>query len=254
VDHVAFEVPGVEPATLQPPARPSARRVTAAPVAPRHDLYRVIHAGLRLCMHEALGAVGRMDPTDPADVAAVTLRMNELIALFRGHLEKENAYIHPALEARRAGSTARIAHDHAEHVVGFARLAADVQGLRTATSGTRSHAARTLYRDLAAFVADNLVHMAAEEADHNAALWAEYTDEELAAIERAIVGSIPPAMLTAHLRWMVPANPPADRLELLRRVRAAAPAEAFDATLAMLMPHLGDREWTKLLDGLRGPG
>ncbi len=229
--------------------RPSPRR-RALPATPRHDLYRNIHAGLRLCMGDALSAVGRMDADDPADVAAVTLQMNELIVLFRGHLEKENAWVHPALEARRPGSTARIAHDHEDHVAAFARLAADLLALRNAPTSRRGAAARALYRDLAAFVADNLVHMAAEETDHNAVLWSTHSDEELVGIERAIVGSIAPPLKSAYMRWIVPAIPHADRVTLLSALRASAPAEAFDATLAMLKPHLAHRDWAKLVAGL----
>jgi hypothetical protein len=226
-------------------------RRRASPAAPRHDLYRNIHGGLRLCMGEALAAVGRMDADDPADVAAVTLQMNELLALFRGHLEKEDTFVHPALEARRSGSTARIAHDHAEHLSAFARLAADLLALREASAQGRFAAARSLHRDLAAFVADNLVHMAAEEADHNAVLWSTHTDAELVALEQAIVASIAPPLRTAYMRWIVPAIPHADRVSMLSALRESAPAEAFDATLAMLMPHLGQRDWAKLMAALR---
>jgi hypothetical protein len=233
----------------------TAPRRTASPAAPRHDLYRNIHGGLRLCMGEALAAVGRMDADDPADVAAVTLQMNELLALFSGHLEKENTFVHPALEARRHGSTSRIAHDHVEHLSAFARLAADLQALREPSTPRRRAAARALQRDLAAFVADNLVHMAAEETDHNAVLWSTHTDAELVALEQAIVASIAPPLRTAFMRWIVPAIPHADRVSLLSALRDSAPAEAFDATLAMLMPHLSQRDWAKLVSTLRsGPG
>jgi Hemerythrin HHE cation binding domain len=225
-------------------------RRRALPETARHDLYRNIHAGLRMCMGDALSAVGRMDADDPSDVAAVTLQMNELITLFRGHLEKENAWVHPALEARQPGSTARIAHDHDDHVAAFARLADDVLALRTAPSPRRSGAARTLYRDLAAFVADNLAHMAAEETDHNAVLWSTHSDEELVGIERAIVGSIAPPLKSAYMRWIVPAIPHAERVAMMSALRAAAPAEAFDATLAMLKPHLAHRDWAKLVAAL----
>jgi hypothetical protein len=224
------------------------------PAASRHDLYRNIHGALRLCMGDALAAVGRMDADDPADVAAVTLRMNELLALFRAHLEKEDTFVHPALEARQPGATTRIAHDHAEHLAGFARLAADVQALREGSTPKRRAAARTLHRDLAAFVAANLVHMAAEESDHNAVLWSTHTDAELIALEQSIVASVAPALRSASLRWMVPAIPHADRVALLSALREAAPAEAFDAALAMLMPHLSQRDWAKLMAALRsGP-
>ena len=217
------------------------------PATPRHELYRNIHAGLRLCMGDALSAVGRMDADDAADVAAVTLQVNELLVLFRGHLEKENAWIHPALEARQPGSTARIAHDHEDHVAAFAQIAEDVLALRNAPASRRSAAARVLYRDLAAFVADNLVHMAVEEAEHDAVLWSTHSDEELVGIERAIVGSIAPPLKSAYLRWIVPAIPHAERVAVMSALRTSAPAEAFDATLAMLKPHLAHRDWAKLV-------
>ena len=232
------------------PAIHATLRRRALPETPRHDLYRNIHAGLRLCMADALAAVGCMDENDPADLAAVILQMNELIVLFRGHLEKENAWIHPALEARQPGLTARIAHDHEDHLEAFARLADDVLALRTALAPRRGVAARVLYRDLAAFVADNLVHMAAEEADHNAVLWSSYSDEELIGIERAIVESIAPPLKSAYMRWIVPAIPHGDRVALMSALRASAPAEAFDATLAMLKPHLAQRDWAKLVAAL----
>lgn len=250
MENAAFDMALIESgAAIAHTTRASPRRAPLSAV-PRHDLYRKIHNGLRLCMQEALAAVGRMDPDDPAEIGAVTLRMTELITLFRGHLEAENAFIHPAIEARRAGATSRIAHDHAEHLTGFARLAADVQALRAAATGQRDAAARTLYRDLAAFVADNLVHMAAEESEHNAALWATHSDEELLAIEKSIVASIAPDKMFAYLRWMVPAIPHAQRMTMLSNLRASAPAEAFDAALAMLMPHLAEGEWTKLMAAL----
>ena len=225
-------------------------RRRALPETARHDLYRNIHAGLRMCMGDALSAVGRMDADDPADVAAVVLQMNELITLFRGHLDKENAWVHPALEARKPGSTARIAHDHEDHVAAFAQIAEDLSALRNAPASRRGAAARVLYRDLTAFVADNLVHMAAEESDHNAVLWSTHSDEELVGIERAIVGSIAPPLKSAYMRWIVPAIPHAERVAVMSALRASAPAEAFDATLAMLKAHLAHRDWAKLVSAL----
>jgi len=249
-EHSAFDPAVVaSSAAIVRTTRSSAQRAALAAV-PRHNLYRKIHLGLRVCMSDALAAIGRIDTDDPADVAAITQQMSELIMLFRGHLEVEDAFIHPAIEARRPGATARIAHDHAEHVAAFAALVADVQALRDAPRSQRDAAARALYRDLAAFVADNLVHMAAEESDHNAVLWATYSDDELLAIEKAIIASIAPAKMFVYLRWIVPAIPPAERLAMMSAMRESAPAEAFDATLQMLMPHLADRDWAKLMAGL----
>jgi hypothetical protein len=241
--------PSIDAIGAAPPERGAGIRKPALRSVPRHDLYFRIHAALRVCMTEAMTAVARMDPDDPADVSAVVMRMQELITLFSGHLANEDAFIHPAMEARRPGSTARTAHDHAEHVQGFARLDRDVRALRSALPAQRTDAAACLGRDLAAFVADNLVHMAAEERDNNGVLWSTHTDDELAAIESSIVASIPPQKLSSHLRWMVPALPPKERVALMRTVRTCAP-QVFDATLALVQPYLTDREWMKLVGGL----
>ena len=122
--------------------------------------------------------------------------------------------------------------------------------MRTAPASRRGAAARVLYRDLAAFVADNLVHMAVEESDHNAVLWSTHSDDELIGIERAIVGSIAPPLKSAYMRWIVPAIPHAERVAVMSALRANAPAEAFDATLAMLKAHLAHRDWAKLVSAL----
>ncbi len=231
---------------IEAPVRPAAHAARPA----RHDLYRRPHAGLRACMCEALTAVARADPADPADLSALTLRMRELVAMFETHLHHENTLVHPAIEARRPGATAPIALDHEDHVQALARLAADVEAIRSATQDRRPDALSVLSRDLGAFVADNLVHMAAEERDNNAALWEAFTDEEILAIEARIIGSVPPAQMMGNLRWMVPALPPAERLAMMKRLRAVVPAPAFEAALAAIEPHLDDREWSKLAEGL----
>ena len=156
----------------------------------------------------------------------------------------------PGARSAAACTTACIAHDHVDHAAALARLAEDLLALRNALASWRGAAARTLYRDLAAFVADNLVHMAAEESDHNEVLWSTHSDEELVGIERAIVDSIPPPVKSAYMRWIVPAIPHGDRVALMSALRASAPAEAFDATLGMLKPHLAHRDWGKLVAAL----
>lgn len=57
-----------------------------------------------------------------------------------------------------------------------------------------------LERLLALFVADDVQHMHVEETAHDAVLWAHYSDDELMAIEQAIVASIPPPATSRHGR------------------------------------------------------
>ena len=83
--------------------------------APRVDLYRPIHKALRAFMADTLVAVGSMDTNDDSEVEATLERARSLLELLTLHLEEENRFVHPAMEARRPGSASEAAHDHIEH-------------------------------------------------------------------------------------------------------------------------------------------
>jgi hypothetical protein len=229
--------------------------VTAqATSAGRHDLYQGIHKGLRLCMTRALTELGCMDPADDADVARTLERMSDMLTLFALHLEDENRFVHPVLHARAPGSADRTAGDHVGHEEAIATLRDTTEDLRSATGPARAAAARGLYRRLALFVAENLEHMHFEETHNMAVLWSTCSDEELMAIEHAIVASIPPALMARCLHWMLPALPHAERVAMLQGMRGdAAPAGVFEATLAIARAQLDARDFQKLEAALAGP-
>jgi len=234
---------------------PSEAKLFTAPAttaaAPRVDIYAGIHKAMRAMMMDTLHAVGRMDVHDGAELHAACERVLELGDACTGHLEHENGFIHPAMEARRPGSSRHVAGEHAEHLAAIAELRRAVSGLCAASRGpAREQAALALYRKLALFVAENFVHMHAEEIEHNQVLWACYGDDELQALEGRIVASLPPAENLMYLRWMVPAMAPAERAALLAGMQAAAPAPVLAAVLDTVQPHLSQRDWAKLSSAL----
>jgi hypothetical protein len=216
----------------------------------RLDLYTGVHKGLRGLMADTLIAVGKLDSENSAQFTHTVGRVAELLLFCRLHLEKENAFVHPAIEARRPGGSQAIADDHVHHVESLSALEADLQALERSAESARPRAAAALYRRLALFVAENFVHMHAEEAEHNALLWELYSDEELLALQRALVGSIPPPQKVMFLRWMVPCMTPPERLALLSEIRETAPPQAFTALLEAMRAHLSESEWSRLLAGL----
>lgn len=219
--------------------------------APRMDIYVGIHKALRAMMLDTLLAVGRIDVHDAAATRAVCDRVLALAALCASHLGHENDFIHPAMEARRPGSSGRVAGEHAEHLAAIAALREAVACLDTARhTAARTEAALRLYRALALFVGENFVHMHLEESQHNQVLWSCYSDDELRALEGAIVASLPPAENLCVLRWMVPAMTPDERAGLLGGLQMAVPATVFEAVLQALEPHLTPREWTRLMRAL----
>jgi hypothetical protein len=225
------------------------RQVSAAQAA-RVDMYAGIHKALRALMADTLLAVGRMDSEDELAFGEATERVLQLLDFCRSHLRHENEFVHPAIEARAAGASALIAHEHEEHEQHIDSLGRAVGALRSVAPRDRAASALDLYRELALFIAHNFQHMHVEETAHNAVLWARYTDAELLAIHQALVASIPPQEMMFAIRWLVPFMNPAERTALLSDMQAHAPAPAFAAALDIVRPHLSQQEWAKLARSL----
>ena len=219
----------------------------------RENLYAGIHKALRAMMADTLLAVGRADPSDPQDVADASGRVIALMALCEAHVQHENSFVHPAIEARTPGVCGEVAQDHVEHLHHIQRLRAAAQQLPTLGAQLQAGALHALYLELSLFVADNLQHMHVEETRHNAALWSAYTDAELHAIHDALVATIEPADMMQVMRWMLPQMHALERLQVLGGMRQGAPAPVFQAVLDVVQPHLSPRDWAKLTQGLGLP-
>lgn len=222
----------------------------AATGAGRADFYAGIHKALRMFMSHTLCQLGSTDPGSDAEVAATLALLERLLATCELHLKDENQFVHPALEAARAGSSSRIAGEHEHHAEAIADLR-DLAGLVRDSRGTaRAAACRRLYRALALFVADNFQHMHVEETAHNAVLWAHYTDAELLAIERALVASIPPAAMFEALHWFLPALNAPERAAMLGGMQQGMPPEPFAAVLEIARRTLSPPAHAALLRAL----
>ena len=240
MEHAAT-LPAIDAGSASLPAKP-----------PCHDIYALIHKALRAAMSDVLVTVGRLDAADTREVSDAVVRVRELLDFCQEHLETENAFVHPAMEARRPGSTAAIAGEHVHHAAAIAALRQGVDGLARAPAPLRERAAGLLYRELTLFVGENLVHMRQEEIEHNAVLWETHTDAELMALEETIKSHVPPAMMPRVLRWMLPAATPAQRAQMLRGLRAHAPAAVFEGVLAIARAHLDPAAARKLDAALAG--
>ena len=216
----------------------------------RHNAYAGIHKALRAFMADTLQRIGRADPADEAEVHDAVAQLLELADLCERHVQHENNFVHPALEARCPGVAQQVTDEHEQHLrqIGQLRDAAwAMAGVPVAERGTALHA---LYLAVGLFVAENLQHMHVEETVHNAALWAAYTDDELIAIHDALVATIAPEEMLVVARWMLPQLNAPERLEMLQGMRMGAPEPFFNAVLDVARRHLSQRAWAKLARGL----
>ncbi len=218
--------------------------------APRLDLYQGIHKAMRVMMADTLASLGAADAADDAAVDRALTKLEELIELCAGHLDHENRFVHPAIEARRPGVTHQVAEDHIDHETSLDELRAGVRAVRRASGVIRGAVQDRLYRRLALFVADNFVHMDHEEEAHNAALWEAYTDTELAAIHDRIMAGIAPAKMMAFLRWIIPSVSHPERVGMLAGMQQGAPEGVFEAVLDLARATLPQAEWIKLAAAL----
>lgn len=209
----------------------------------RFDVYAPIHKAVRLFMTDTLLCLSRLDLDDAQSLAAGLAQLDALLDAATSHLQHENDFIHPAIEARRTGVSNRIAAEHREHLSAIAMLRTQAANLRAEPEAAAAH---RLYRQLAAFIAENFEHMDVEETRHNQALWAAYGDAELQAIEGRILASIGPQEMSLWLRWLIPALNPAERAQMI----AGLPLDARAPVLASARSLLDDAAWGKLCSAL----
>jgi hypothetical protein len=211
-----------------------------------YDIYRNIHKALRACLADTMLRLGRLDCEDDAEVRTVLEQVRSVAAFMAGHLFHEDCFVHPALEARRPGSAAVTAHEHADHDAMCRRLIVLAATAELARGGDRVALVRQLYQRVSLFLAESITHMHMEETDNNAVLWATHTDAELASLERAIVDSLTPDEKAASMRWMIPALSPQERAALLQGVRRGVPPPVFAGMLEGVRDLLGAADRDKL--------
>jgi hypothetical protein len=238
------------PALLDPAAQ-ALHQAAQQPSAPRFDIYAGIHKALRTLMADTLVRLGRCDLDHADDLRDTLDRTILMLDLMASHIDSENAVIHTAIEARLPQGARQTTEDHVEHQHSIAALHQDVQALRQARPDLRPLLARHLYRQLALFVAENLAHMHVEETDNNATLWALYTDAEIGRLEGQIVGRLSPEKVMAYMRWLAISLSTAELTGFLQAMRLGAPAEAFDATLALIKSELSPERWDRLATSLQ---
>lgn len=243
-------LPGTAPA-----AAPAAALATSpAPgKPPRFDMYGFIHKALRQMMAHTLRRLGTLDVSEADERQSVLDDVDSLLAMLRSHLAHENDFVHTAIEARQPGGARQTADDHVQHLEAIRNLEDESRALRDIRGAHDEHRpllAQRLYRHLAFFIGENLVHMHLEETRGNATLWALYSDEELISLHDRLLASVPPAEMAQVVHWMAAALSVPELTLLFSDMRSKAPPPAFEALLGVARPQLDERRWAQLARAL----
>lgn len=205
-------------------------------VAPRFDLYRSAHKGLRKAHFDAVTRIGATDFRDARAAMTASATAHAMIALSRKHIASEQRFVHPAVEARAPGLMKALDRTHAEHKHELDTLEIRARELGSvATAASRLAAGARLYEAAALFAAHDLQHMAEEEQAVMPALWHLFSDQELIGIQQIIVAALQPEDLALALRPMLLAMNALEREKLLGGLRAALPRERWDQVWALAL-------------------
>lgn len=219
----------------------------------RYNLYTNIHKGLRAFMADTLITVGQTDGHDAQQVEIANAAVRSLLMLCRAHLDHEDHFIHPVLEACAPHSSVRCAEEHFEHLREFNQLELHLEHALLLASVGAADAPQVwlgLYLHLNQFVADNYLHMQKEEQENMAVLWRHHSDEQLMALSKQLVASITPEEMALSMRWMLPNLNHRERVAMLGGLKAQAPALVFNERMVAVKAVLSQRDWDKLVNGL----
>jgi len=218
----------------------------------RHDLYGPVHKALRASLSQLMVELGQTDFTDEAEGTEAIAMVRRQLAVSASHLAHEDDHIHGALEERDPGASSVLKADHKHHRATFFDLEILLGRIEDTPPAARAPLGRILYLRFSKFVADDLAHMAEEELETLVRLHELFSDDELQAIEAAIIASVPPQERMATLGRFVPVMNRSERINFLSFARASAPPEAFDALMeGAVRPALKPDDWRHLSEGLR---
>lgn len=215
----------------------------------RYNIYTLIHKGLRASLCQNLVDLGKLDNTDPDAVTRQLDITGDLLHFCRGHLAHENNFIHPVIQKLDKNPLQTIA-DHHEHETAIAELQHRIAAIRNLPATERAAALQEFYGLFSLFAAENFTHMRIEETYNAELLWQHFSDAEIHAIEQQIVNSLSPEENLLALLMILPNITHAERALFLQGFRQAVPADAFNATVAMLKPLLSTKDWLKLNQSL----
>lgn len=216
----------------------------------KYSIYTLIHKYLRSEMCNALVQLGRVDDTDDDAVAGQLGNVSALLDFVQLHLELEDRFIHGAIQARKPNLFMGTDTEHKEHAATVKKLKHDVTLIGYANGSRRSALLHNLYCDLAHFVAENLVHMQAEET-HNARVLEDlFSEAEVQHIHENIVGALSPEKRLRTTTQMLATLMHSERMTVLSSMYHYLPDETFITLLKALKPLIPLGQFIKILSEL----
>jgi iron-sulfur cluster repair protein YtfE (RIC family) len=177
----------------------------------RIDLFGPIHKAIRCAITDLLCQMGTTSFGDLEAASRIARQLEDVTQFCEDHRAHEDRLLLPVLRERAQGTLEHIQHAHDAQPEAVAELRALAASLRTTPDALRPIVGRTLYLHFSTFVAELLLHMAAEEQVVAPLLEKLFTDEELRAIHGQLMATMPMEEKMRSGPWMLRATNAAER-------------------------------------------
>ena len=196
-----------------------------------YDCYGPIHKGIRYALSTLLLRLGSASWGDRSAVAALLRDVRRQMVLAREHLEQEERFYHATLAGRLPGGVQRLEMDHDRHREDFGRIEHVVRQVEAADDATRGAHGHALYLAMSAYIAEDFAHMHYEETVTLKQFHAHFSDDEIRAMENAVVMSLEPEQFIGIMQMIIPGMSREDRAHELAMIRDGAPEDDFKAVM-----------------------
>ena len=159
----------------------------------RFNLFNQIHKGLRALLYNTAISIQHTEFLQ-ADQARETFdKVKKTLWVFNSHAHAEDELLFPLLQTFAPDIVMDFEQQHQRDHELSESLRLIVHSYSFATdSSAKLKCGILLQQAFDEFTAFNLHHMSREETIINEALWQHYADQDIAAIEKTIVASLPP--------------------------------------------------------------
>lgn len=218
----------------------------------RLPIFDIPHKGVRNALSQLSLLAGQTDYTTPAAVARLYHFGKQVFHVLLHHATDENEVSMRYLEERAPGATTEN-HDQHDNMEAFQeeleQLLQDMH-VQSSEGADVSAMGAVFYQKFSELHSMHLAHMLEEEREIQPLLWQYFTDEELMAQRREIIGKMKPEDLRLMMRFIVPGQNPTERAQLLRGMKAGMPAPAFAFILENIQEVLSPEDFSRLTNSL----
>jgi hemerythrin superfamily protein len=198
------------------------------------DLFTPIHKAIRSMIYD-LG--GRLQCVDFADVATSSAVLADLqheftnavsttcvLCLLHAHAGSEERFVFPSMDPLDPTLIRSLVDEHQEISLRLGAIAQSAAQLGAVEAAAlRTELGETLNREVNEFFAFYLAHMNKEEVTIVPAMKEHFTDEQMRAMQGALIAAMPPEKVANYLRWMLPSLNLAELTNFMTGVKRGAP-------------------------------